>query len=105
MGQSYSFDSSDLLGLSTAWSDYFRCHRDDSNTDTSSVHTRQTLHSTQVMVALTHTHFHLFPLRFKAARITDNRIKVMNEVITGIRVIKMYAWEYAFRDVVTKIRK
>ena len=29
----------------------------------------------------------------------------MNEVITGIRVIKMYAWEYAFRDVVNHLRK
>ena len=29
----------------------------------------------------------------------------MNEVITGIRVIKMYAWEYAFKRVVTKLRK
>ena len=46
-----------------------------------------------------------FVIRLKAARITDNRIKVMNEVITGIRVIKMYAWEYAFSDVVNKIRR
>ena len=44
-------------------------------------------------------------LRFKAAQLTDKRIKVMNEVITGIRVIKMYAWEYAFKDVVASIRK
>ena len=29
----------------------------------------------------------------------------MNEVITGIRVIKMYAWEYAFKDLVVGIRK
>ena len=29
----------------------------------------------------------------------------MNEVITGIRVIKMYAWEYAFKRIVTAIRK
>ena len=46
-----------------------------------------------------------FVIRLKAARITDRRIKVMNEVITGIRVIKMYAWEYAFSDVVNKIRR
>ena len=36
---------------------------------------------------------------------TDKRVKVMNEVISGIRVIKMYAWEYAFRDVVAAIRR
>ena len=29
----------------------------------------------------------------------------MNEVITGIRVIKMYAWEYAFKKVVSAIRR
>ena len=46
-----------------------------------------------------------FVIRLKAAHITDSRIKVMNEVITGIRVIKMYAWEYAFSDVVNKIRR
>ena len=36
---------------------------------------------------------------------TDRRVKVMNEVINGIRVIKMYAWEYAFSDVISAIRK
>jgi hypothetical protein len=29
----------------------------------------------------------------------------MNEIITGIRVIKMYAWEYAFKRVITKLRE
>jgi ATP-binding cassette subfamily C (CFTR/MRP) protein 4 len=44
-------------------------------------------------------------LRLGAAKMTDQRLKVMNEVISGIRVIKMYGWEYAFRDVVAAIRK
>jgi ATP-binding cassette subfamily C (CFTR/MRP) protein 4 len=44
-------------------------------------------------------------LRFKSALVTDKRVRIMNEVITGIRVIKMYAWEHAFRHVVTKLRK
>ena len=43
--------------------------------------------------------------RFKSAKETDKRVRIMNEVITGIRVIKMYAWEYAFKRVVTAIRK
>ena len=43
--------------------------------------------------------------RLKSARVTDSRVKVMNEVITGIRVIKMYAWEYAFKKMVDEIRK
>ncbi len=29
----------------------------------------------------------------------------MNEIVSGIRVIKMYAWEYAFKRVVSKIRR
>ena len=45
------------------------------------------------------------PLRFKSARVTDQRVRVMNEVISGIRVIKMYAWEHAFRKVVSKLRR
>ena len=47
----------------------------------------------------------LFPNRVKATEITDRRVKVMNEVITGIRIIKMYAWEYAFSHIVESIRK
>ncbi|KAL5477508.1 hypothetical protein EMCRGX_G024318 [Ephydatia muelleri] len=44
-------------------------------------------------------------LRFKSALLTDKRVKVMNEVISGMRVIKMYAWEHAFKGVVTRLRK
>ena len=51
-------------------------------------------------MTLTHLNY-----RFKSARQTDRRVRVMNEVITGIRVIKMYAWEHAFKRVVTAIRK
>ena len=47
----------------------------------------------------------LLYFRFKSARQTDKRVHIMNEVILGIRVIKMYAWEYAFKKVVTAIRK
>ncbi len=32
-------------------------------------------------------------------------MKVMNEIIHGIQVIKMYAWEMSFADMVDKIRK
>ena len=45
------------------------------------------------------------PPRFKSAGVTDQRVRIMNEVISGIRVIKMYAWEYAFRGIVTKLRR
>ena len=43
--------------------------------------------------------------RFLSAKKTDKRVRIMNEVITGIRVIKMYAWEYAFRRIVKALRK
>lgn len=45
-----------------------------------------------------------FP-RFKSAVLTDKRVRIMNEIITGIRVIKMYAWENAFKRVVTNLRR
>ncbi|XP_051994835.1 multidrug resistance-associated protein 1 isoform X4 [Xyrauchen texanus] len=35
----------------------------------------------------------------------DNRIKLMNEVLNGIKVLKLYAWELAFKDKVSDIRK
>ncbi|VDM49698.1 unnamed protein product [Toxocara canis] len=36
---------------------------------------------------------------------TDKRVSVMNEILNGIRVIKMYAWEDAFAKVVDDLRK
>lgn len=35
---------------------------------------------------------------------SDARVKMMNEIFTGIRIIKFYAWETAFRKEVGKIR-
>ena len=36
---------------------------------------------------------------------TDKRVHVMSEVICAMRVIKMYAWEYAFKRVVDRLRR
>ena len=44
-------------------------------------------------------------LRAKAANFTDERLVVMNEIISGIRAVKMYAWEWKFRDLVRDIRR
>ncbi|XP_049822913.1 ATP-binding cassette subfamily C member 4-like isoform X2 [Aethina tumida] len=44
-------------------------------------------------------------LRFKIAAKTDARVKQMNEIIQSISVIKMYAWEFAFADLIHKLRK
>lgn len=35
----------------------------------------------------------------------DSRIKLMNEILNGIKVLKLYAWELAFRDKVLAIRQ
>ena len=44
-------------------------------------------------------------LREKAAAFTDERLVVMNEIISGIRAVKMYAWEWNFRDIVCDLRR
>ncbi|KAM4699820.1 ATP-binding cassette sub-family C member 4 [Discoglossus pictus] len=44
-------------------------------------------------------------LRGKTAAFTDTRIRTMNEVISGMRIIKMYAWEQSFTELVNNIRK
>nr|CAI9712223.1 unnamed protein product [Rangifer tarandus platyrhynchus] len=41
----------------------------------------------------------------KTAVLTDNRIKTMSEAITGIRTIKMNAWEKSFIDLITRLRR
>uniref|UniRef100_A0A8C3APA3 Multidrug resistance-associated protein 4 n=1 Tax=Cyclopterus lumpus TaxID=8103 RepID=A0A8C3APA3_CYCLU len=43
--------------------------------------------------------------RSKTAVLTDNRIRIMNEVVSGIRIIKMYAWEKPFSSLVTEVRR
>uniref|UniRef100_A0A4W3I4P1 ATP binding cassette subfamily C member 4 (PEL blood group) n=1 Tax=Callorhinchus milii TaxID=7868 RepID=A0A4W3I4P1_CALMI len=44
-------------------------------------------------------------LRGKTAVLTDNRIRTMNEVISAMRIIKMYAWEKPFANLIDQIRK
>ena len=39
------------------------------------------------------------------AKATDTRIKVTNEVLQGIRAVKVYAWEDAYAEVVTRARE
>ena len=41
----------------------------------------------------------------RIAKRTDDRVSIMNELIQGIQVIKMYAWEMPFRNVVKETRK
>ena len=34
----------------------------------------------------------------------DTRIKLMNELLNGMKVLKLYAWEEAFEQEILKIR-
>ncbi|CAK1548541.1 unnamed protein product [Leptosia nina] len=44
-------------------------------------------------------------LRGKIAKRTDERVKVMSELVNGVQVIKMYAWEKPFEKLVATLRK
>ncbi|KAH1014057.1 hypothetical protein HUJ04_002952 [Dendroctonus ponderosae] len=43
-------------------------------------------------------------LRFKVAKRCDLRVKHMSEIISGIQVIKMYAWEKPFEKLIEQLR-
>ena len=44
-------------------------------------------------------------LRVRTAGKTDKRIRLMNEIVNGIKVIKMYTWEKPFASHVHDARK
>ncbi|XP_037964111.2 ATP-binding cassette sub-family C member 4 isoform X2 [Plutella xylostella] len=44
-------------------------------------------------------------LRMKTAYKTDERVRIMDEIICGMQVIKMYAWEKPFEQVVALARR
>ena len=46
----------------------------------------------------------LMGIRRQKSIITDARVKLMNEMLSGIRVIKFYAWENAFMQKVLTVR-
>ncbi|XP_072401337.1 multidrug resistance-associated protein 1 isoform X3 [Diabrotica undecimpunctata] len=43
-------------------------------------------------------------LQVKQMKNKDERVKLMNEILNGIKVLKLYAWEHSFEDQVLKIR-
>lgn len=44
-------------------------------------------------------------LRLKIALKTDKRVRLMNEIISGIHVIKMYCWEKPFANLISLVRR
>lgn len=44
-------------------------------------------------------------LQIRQMKSKDERVKLMNEILSGIKVLKLYAWEPSFEDQVLKIRE
>lgn len=44
-------------------------------------------------------------LRERTAEVTDRRISLMNELVTGIRALKAHAWEENYREKVREVRR
>jgi hypothetical protein len=42
---------------------------------------------------------------FESTRITSERVQIMSEILSAIRLIKFYAWEVPFYDRIEEIRK
>ena len=106
MGCSNLSTSCYLSTVEGAGSQLFSRHSSNSTTTTSFVH-----FSTSALQMEVRTRYSLLinlyctMHRLKSARVTDKRVRVMNEIISGMRLIKMYAWEWAFHEYVKKIRK
>jgi hypothetical protein len=48
---------------------------------------------------------HIAHQRLSVARKTDHRIRLMNDIICGIQIIKLYTWEKPFAQLVDLSRK
>ena len=44
-------------------------------------------------------------LRMRTAVVSDQRISLMNQVVSGIRAIKMRAWEDGYRKKISHVRR
>ena len=44
-------------------------------------------------------------LRTKISKVADERVNMMNSIISGIRTVKIYAWETPFMERVQRLRR
>lgn len=44
-------------------------------------------------------------LRLKISKVADQRVTMMNSIISGIRTVNMYAWEWPFMEAVLQTRR
>lgn len=44
-------------------------------------------------------------IRRKYLKLSDKRVRVMNEIISCMRMIKMYAWEGSFAKAIRELRR
>lgn len=44
-------------------------------------------------------------LQVQKLKLQDSRIKLTNEILNGIKVLKLYGWELSFRNLLEKIRE
>jgi len=44
-------------------------------------------------------------LRVKSSAATDKRLEVMNKILSGIRAVKIYAWEMNFTEAIKQLRR
>ena len=47
----------------------------------------------------------VYRMRRRVLKYSDLRVKMMNEILAGIRILKFYAWEKPFGQEVARLRK
>lgn len=65
---------------------------------------RQHVESSVLVIPVTLCLLCLLITQVEQMRYKDARIKLMNEILSGIKVLKLYAWEPSFSDKVLEIR-